>query len=128
MPISQRNHSERKNPQSTQPFNYFLKEKYFLVSEDNIEQLEDYSNNTSKFDISLFLLSISISLVITLLTSDINKYLVYLMITLSSITGVAGVIIYVWFYKKKKQISKLIKKIKRNKVNINFQVPSLPRD
>jgi hypothetical protein len=90
--------------------------EFFIVSDENLEQLKEYSNGSTKFDIALFLFALAIALITTLLTTVINSRLIFaILISVASLSFVTGMFNYIGYCKSRKRIIDILKRIKRNK-------------
>ena len=94
--------------------------EYHLVSSQELHELKEYSDSSSKFDYSLFLFGLSFAMIITLLSFDIksNLMIAIILIGSASITFSVGVFCYLLHRKGKKRISQLVEIIKRTKCTL----------
>ena len=96
-----------------------LELNYHLVSSSALEQLEEYSDSSTKFDYSLSLFALSFGIIITLMTGNITDSMIHDILMCSAVlTFTIGVFCY-WLHRKGKgRISQLVEKIKNTKCTL----------
>lgn len=93
--------------------------EYHLVSSQELRELKEYSDSSSKFDYSLFLFALFFAIIITLLTCDIKSNLIHdILIGGACLTFSTGVFCYVLHRKGKGRISQLVENIKDTKCTL----------
>jgi hypothetical protein len=116
---SSRQFSKSKSSKKSIPVKGKVDIDFFIVSGENLEQLKDYSGSSANFDIALFLLGLAISLVTTLVTTEIkNRILFAILLSAASVSLVIGIFKYIGYCRSKKNILHVLNKIKRNKCDL----------
>jgi uncharacterized protein YggT (Ycf19 family) len=86
----------------------------YEVSEGEIEIIERGSPNSTYLNFSIFLISICLSFIVTILTCDFtNKdrlFMSFLSVTI--ITGIIGIFLLLIWFRSKNDVDEVIKKIK----------------
>jgi len=93
--------------------------EYFAISKEVFDQLEEYSNSSTSFDFALFFFTLSVTLFTTIITAEIkNLFLFSTLLIIATISFVIGFFKYIGYKKNKRNISTLLKKIKKNKCTL----------
>jgi hypothetical protein len=119
--LQQKSHRlpESKNFKKFVPVKGNVDIEFFIVSDESLQQLKEYSNGSTKFDISLFLFALAAGLVTTIVTTDIkSKFIFAALISIASISFVIGIFKYIEFIKSRKQISTILNRIRKNKCDL----------
>jgi len=91
----------------------------FLVSSDKLEQIQEYTNDTPIFGAIMFLFSICITSIVTLLVTTIASRIVFLiLIGIATVSFTAGVLKLNAHKKERRRINKIVQSIKRNKCDL----------
>lgn len=85
----------------------------FVVSNDKLEQILDYTNDTNIFSLILFFFSLAITCIITLFTANINNYIFNGLIAIASISLTVGIVKIQAHRKQRKRIHQIICAIKK---------------
>jgi len=91
----------------------------YEITEDELEKLESGGSDPIFLNFAIFTLSVASSFLITLLTTTIQSQKVFITFLIVTILGyLSGIILTIIWWKSKKSIRDLVKKIKdRLKVN-----------
>lgn len=86
----------------------------YEISEGELEILEKGPPGSIFLNFAIFLMSMALTLIIALLTIDINSNLTYIIFVLLTIIGfVAGILLLLLWYRDNKSINKLTSKIRK---------------
>jgi multidrug transporter EmrE-like cation transporter len=85
----------------------------YEITDNELETLEKGSPSSTYLNFAIFLLSVGFSFLVSLLTVKVESMKTYIAFMIFTVIGIlAGVILLVLWYRERRSISKVIKKIK----------------
>jgi len=85
----------------------------YEITDNELETLEKGSPSSTYLNFAIFLLSVGFSFLVSLLTAKIESMKTYIAFMIFTVIGIlAGVILLVLWYRERRSISRVIKKIK----------------
>ncbi len=95
----------------------YSKPKMYVITEDTLHIIDEYSDSSSNLDFALVSLSTFISLFIALVsTSSINNYVFIILIIFSTISFVLTIVFYLLHSKRKRKIKKIVRNVRKNRI------------
>ena len=93
--------------------------EYHLISSQELHEIKEYSDSSSKFNYSLFLFGLCFTIIIALLTCDIENDLIHTLLICGACISFTTAAFCFWLHSKgNKRISQLVEKIKNTKTTI----------